>query len=72
MLKSIRTRLKSVFDSIRNERLKNNFLQAIPFWIASLLTGLVAVLYAKLFVFAENGTFYILHHHDSDSEGYVS
>jgi len=65
MLKSIRTRLKSVFDSIRNERLKNNFLQAIPFWIASLLTGLVAVLYAKLFVFAENGTFYILHHHAS-------
>lgn len=65
MLKSIRTRLKSVFDSIRNERLKNNFLQAIPFWIASLTTGLVAVLYAKLFVYAENGTFYILHHHAS-------
>src|SRR5687768_9379705 len=28
-----------------------NFKQAIPFWIASLLVGLIAVAYAKLFNF---------------------
>ena len=28
-------------------------LQALPFWIASLITGVVAVLYAKLFAYAE-------------------
>lgn len=63
MLKSVRLKFKAIFDSIRNERMKNNFLQAIPFWIASLITGLIAVLYARLFAFAENGTSYILHHH---------
>jgi H+/Cl- antiporter ClcA len=65
MIRPIRRRLKAVFDNIRNERLKNNFLQAIPFWIASLATGLLAVLFTKLFVFAESGTTYILRHHAS-------
>lgn len=63
MSKSIRKRLKTVFDSIHNERLKNNFLQAIPFWVASLITGLIAVLYARLFAYAENGAAYIFRHH---------
>ncbi|AIH03145.1 cl- channel voltage-gated family protein [Riemerella anatipestifer CH3] len=45
----IRKRLKHSFDNIQNERLKYNLLQAIPFWIASLLTGGLAVMYAKLF-----------------------
>jgi H+/Cl- antiporter ClcA len=54
---------KRTFDRIRNERLKNNLLQAIPFWIASLLTGLVAVLYTRLFAYAEKGTAYIIHWH---------
>ncbi|TMI69830.1 MAG: chloride channel protein [Bacteroidetes bacterium] len=62
MLKSIRKQLKAIFDNIRNERLKNNFLQAIPFWIASLITGLIAVLYAKMFAYAEKGSSYIFHH----------
>ena len=30
----IRIKLKHAFDAIRNERLKINLLQAIPFWIA--------------------------------------
>ena len=34
--------------------LKTNFQQAAPFWIASLLTGLVAVGYTKLFGYAED------------------
>ena len=52
----LRLQLKRSFDRIRNEHLKRNALQAIPFWIASLITGLVAVLYTKLFVGAEDLT----------------
>lgn len=58
----IRKQLKLFFDGIRNERLKNNLLQAIPFWIASLLTGLVAVGYTKLFAFAEEKRAILFHH----------
>lgn len=54
---------KRTFDRIRNEKLKHNLLQAIPFWIASLLTGIVAVLYTRLFAYAEKGTAYIIHLH---------
>ncbi len=60
----LRRKVKDLLDNVGNERLKTNFLQAIPFWVASLITGLIAVLYAKLFVYAENGTAYILRNHD--------
>jgi H+/Cl- antiporter ClcA len=53
-----RHRTKRWFDRLGNEKLKLNLLQAIPFWIGSLLTGLVAVVYAKLFLLAEKGTHY--------------
>jgi H+/Cl- antiporter ClcA len=46
--------LKKRFDTIRNERMKLSLLQAIPFWVASIATGLVAVLYTKLFAFSEH------------------
>ncbi|MBS1662599.1 MAG: chloride channel protein [Bacteroidetes bacterium] len=59
----LRSRGKKGFDRIRNEKLKDNLLQAIPFWIGSLLTGLVAVFYTKLFGLAERGTAYIIHWH---------
>lgn len=59
----LRTLGKRTFDRIRNEKLKHNLLQAIPFWIASLLTGIVAVVYTKLFALAEKGTAYIIHLH---------
>lgn len=49
----IRDRLKKLFDKLTNDRIRTNILQAIPFWIASLLTGLVAVAYTKLFNFSE-------------------
>jgi len=48
-LHRIRLFLKHRFDSIRNERMKLTVLQAIPFWVASVITGLIAVVYAKLF-----------------------
>ena len=62
-LKKLRQVFKRIFDRIRNEKVKNNLLQAIPFWIASLLTGLIAVLYTRLFAYAELGTAYIVSHH---------
>ena len=37
------TRFKFLPNALRNERLRQNFLQALPFWIASLITGLIAV-----------------------------
>ena len=52
----IRRQLKRIFDSAGNEKLKLNFLRAVPFWIASLFTGLIAVYYSKLFLLAETGT----------------
>ncbi len=56
-----RIKLKHAFDAIRNERLKLNLLQAVPFWIASLLTGLIAVLYTKLFGWAEEVKLLLFH-----------
>src|SRR6201996_1440408 len=60
----LRLQLKGFFDRIRNEDLKKNALQAIPFWIASIITGIIAVLYTKLFVAAEGLTALVfnLHH----------
>lgn len=48
-----RSSSKFYFDLIANEKLKVNFLQALPFWFASLLTGMAAVLYTRLFTMAE-------------------
>jgi H+/Cl- antiporter ClcA len=52
----MRRRLKWIFDHTGNEKLKQNFLRAVPFWIASLFTGLIAVFYSKLFLLAESTT----------------
>ena len=54
---------KKAFDRIRNEKVKHNLLQAIPFWIASAITGLIAVCYTRLFALAEKGTAAIIHFH---------
>jgi hypothetical protein len=47
--------LKSKFDLIRNENLKKNLLNALPFWAGAFVSGGVAVWYAKLFSWAEVG-----------------
>ena len=52
----IRRFFKKIFDSAGNEKFKENFLRAVPFWIASLITGLIAVFYSKLFLIAESTT----------------
>lgn len=59
----LRVQLKSSFDRIRNENLKKNALQALPFWVASVLSGLAAVLYTKLFVAAESLTLFVFNQH---------
>ena len=56
----IRNILKKMLERVRNEKVRYNILQAIPFWIASLITGLIAVLYAKLFAQTESLYNYIL------------
>jgi H+/Cl- antiporter ClcA len=58
---TIRKILKKAFDRIRNEKLKQNLLQAIPFWVASLITGLIAVFYSRIFAFLESITYSIIH-----------
>ncbi len=46
-----------------SRRLRFNILQALPFWIASIIAGLVTVLFAKLFVVAENTMLWIYNWH---------
>jgi len=53
---------KTLFEKIRSEKLKQNLLQALPFFVGSVITGLIAVLYTRLFALAEHGTAYIYHH----------
>ena len=61
MIGVIKLRLKSVFDSIDNTAVKKNILNALPFWLGAFITGIVAVLYTKLFAYAEMGTKYFFH-----------
>lgn len=63
MILPVRKILKRSFDRISNEKIKHNFLQAVPFWVASLITGLVAVFYSRAFAFLESLTFSIFHDH---------
>ncbi len=62
LLNFIRGKGKQLIDVIRDERIKINLLQAIPFWIGSLLTGIVAVAYARLFGLAEWVLQFFLHY----------
>jgi len=48
-----------LFSSRPDEQLKKNILQAVPFLIASTVTGIVAVFYAKFFSWAEELNLYI-------------
>ena len=64
VVSKFRLHFKHSFDRIKNEDLKKNLLQAIPFWIASIITGLIAVIYARLFLMAENLTTLIYKKHE--------
>jgi|GEM_PF-64294 len=59
----LRQQAKYFFDLTGTERLRVGALQAMPFWIASLITGLVAVAYARLFGYSEQLLQRLLHWH---------
>lgn len=63
LVAKIRSRGKYFFDLLPTERIRRNTLQAIPFWVASLLTGLVAVGFTKVFIYAESSLQILLHWH---------
>ncbi|GAB3923173.1 chloride channel protein [Larkinella terrae] len=48
---------RHVIRRFYTERVRRIILQSLPFWVASLLTGLVAVGYEELFVWAEQISF---------------
>lgn len=58
---SIRKKIVFISELLASGQFKTNALQAIPFWIASLITGIIAVVYTKLFGIAENSLQKILH-----------
>lgn len=60
-LNQLRKRVKYLFDIVAGEEIKSNFLQAVPFWIASILTGLIAVGYSRLFTYAEDLLQMVMH-----------
>jgi H+/Cl- antiporter ClcA len=62
-LVNLRRKGKFIFDLVGTERIRRNALQAIPFWIASLITGLIAVVYTRLFSYSENLLQKVLHWH---------
>ncbi|HTI91466.1 MAG TPA: chloride channel protein [Puia sp.] len=53
-----------LFERIKSEKLRLNLLQAFPFLLGSVITGLIAVVYTKLFAWAEHGTAYIFAHYN--------
>ncbi len=52
-VQSLRNIAKQIFNNLSNDKFRQNFLQVIPFWFASLLTGIVAVFYNKGFALSE-------------------
>ncbi|MDR3712298.1 MAG: chloride channel protein [Puia sp.] len=62
MIKKTMSFGKMLFERVGSDTLKYNFLKAAPFWAGSVITGLVAVAYTKLFAWAEHGTSYVFHH----------
>ena len=61
VIDTIRGKLKTRYEATDNKNFKKNLLNALPFWVGALITGIIAVLYAKLFAFAEMGTAYLFH-----------
>ncbi len=59
IIKKIKSFLKQKFENLNNEKLKKNILNALPFWVGAFSVGVVAVIYAKLFFWAELGTKYV-------------
>ncbi len=48
---------RRLIQPLYTERVRRTILQSLPFWVASILTGIVAVGYEQLFVWAEDLSF---------------
>ncbi|MFL5773521.1 MAG: chloride channel protein [Flavisolibacter sp.] len=59
----LRLKGKWLFDLLVNNKIRLSILQAMPFWVASLLTGLVAVGFTRLFGLSESLLQSVLHWH---------
>ncbi len=46
-------RYRTAFSIFSDGKIKTSVLQALPFWVASIITGLIAVGYTRLFNFSE-------------------
>lgn len=57
--RSVLRKLQSRLQSLDNTNFKRNVLNALPFWVGALSTGLVAVFYAWLFAQAEQLTVFL-------------
>src|SRR6187551_198128 len=49
----IKDRIERISAIFSDGKLKTNVLHALPFWVASLITGVIAVGYTRLFNFSE-------------------
>lgn len=56
---SVRKNLRSFYDLLNSQDYKRTFLNTLPFWLGAFITGLVSVMYSKLFLWAESGTMYL-------------
>src|SRR4051812_14788985 len=52
-IERLKSRAKAFSGVFSDGKIKTNILHAIPFWVASVITGLIAVGYTKLFNLSE-------------------
>ena len=55
-MKKFKENLRARLEAVPHHRYTSNFLNALPYWVGAILTGITAVGYAKLFHLAEEGT----------------
>jgi H+/Cl- antiporter ClcA len=58
-LHKLRAKSKFVFDLLFPQKMKLEFMKALPFWIASLFVGMIAVTYTLLFSYSEKLMHYV-------------
>ncbi len=63
VLKYASDTLGLIVSRVHNKKVRQNILQAVPFWFASLLSGIIAVGYARLFAYTEGLSLELFHEH---------
>ncbi len=62
IIQRVKQLLITQHDRVAVHPLRKNLLQALPFWIGAFITGLLAVMYARLFALAEHWSVYLYVH----------